>query len=166
MSGKHIDLTNRKFGRWTAIERVGTDKRGYATWLCKCICGNTKIVGGEYLRNGSSSSCGCYQREITIKTMTARTGERHPRWQGGRFKTAAGYIKLVNNEYEHRTIMAGYLGRPLMMGESVHHKNGIRDDNRIENLELRIAPHASGIGIEDAVIWAKEILRRYIKDKG
>lgn len=45
---------------------------------------------------------------------------------------------------EHRMTMARYLGRPLARHEQVHHRNGNRADNRLENLELRIGPHGSG----------------------
>ncbi len=49
----------------------------------------------------------------------------------------------------------------LEPGESVHHLNGIRDDNRPENLELWTRPQPSGIHVSDAIAWAREILERY-----
>lgn len=52
---------------------------------------------------------------------------------------------------EHRFIMSQHLGRPLSKGETVHHKNGNRLDNRIENLELWTGNHSYGARLEDRI---------------
>ena len=52
------DITNKRFGRLTAIKYVGASK-----WLCKCDCGNEKIVISESLINGHTKSCGCINKE-------------------------------------------------------------------------------------------------------
>lgn len=67
--------------------------------------------------------------------------------------------------FEHILVLEEALGRHLLAEESVHHRNGVRDDNRRENLELWVRPHPSGIRVEDAVAWARQILERY-EDRG
>ncbi len=66
--------------------------------------------------------------------------------------------------FEHILVMEGILGRHLLPGESVHHRNGVREDNRPENLELWTRPQPAGIRVSDAIAWAYEILDRYERD--
>lgn len=73
----------------------------------------------------------------------------HPRGK------ASGYV------FEHILVMEAALGRNLLPKETVHHKNGKRDDNRPRNLELWVASPRHGIRAEDALVWAREILAIY-----
>lgn len=65
---------------------------------------------------------------------------------------------------EHVFVMSEYLKRPIKKGETVHHKNGFRKDNRIENLELWSHSHPFGQRVEDKISWCKEFLSMYDED--
>lgn len=93
-------------------------------------------------------------------------------WKGGRTRNKAGYVMVrvpnhprarANGGYvfEHIVVIEEAIGRHLLPDETVHHRNGIKSDNRPDNLELWTSNHPTGVRSQDAVIWATEILTRY-----
>lgn len=82
------------------------------------------------------------------------------------WRTPDGYRKVYDKDagrdvLEHRKIMELHLGRALLPEESVHHVNGVRDDNRLENLEMWSSSHPKGQRVADKLEWAREILSLY-----
>lgn len=88
----------------------------------------------------------CHKKKIGRALKGKYIGINSSGWKGGRFKNSGGYIliKSLNHPYadkygyvlEHRLVMETHLGRHLLPTEITHHINGIKDDNRIENLML------------------------------
>lgn len=68
------------------------------------------------------------------------------------------------DSYTAYLTMEESIGRPLKKCENIHHKNGVKDDNRIENLEIWNTYQPSGQRVEDKIDWAVEILRLYRPD--
>jgi len=75
-----IDLTGKRFGRFVVVRRAPNNKDGRTMWLCRCDCGNERIVLGKCLRNGHTQSCGCLNKDIVSSvSLKDRVGERFGR---------------------------------------------------------------------------------------
>lgn len=96
-------------------------------------------------------------------------------WRGGRTVNQDGYVLLREKThpnatkkglvFEHVKVMSAMIGRPLLPGETVHHLNGVRDDNRPENLELWSSNHPKGQRIVNKIEWCLQFLRQYAPEK-
>lgn len=102
------------------------------------------------------------QAEIPIRVAKGRGTVSH---DGYRYvpvpSTARHLTKGKTWVGEHRLVMARHLGRGLSADEQVHHINGVRTDNRIENLELWSTSHPSGRRIQDLLEFCQVIIERY-----
>jgi len=71
--------------------------------------------------------------------MRAQFGPRNPKWKGGTTTTKEGYVRVKTkknrDKYEHRLIVEQQQGRKLSRSTHVHHRNRVRDDNRLSNLQ-------------------------------
>lgn len=116
-----------------------------------------------------------------IEHKDYRYGDMNVNWTGGaRIVDKNGYVNIYlpkDHKFynqlqtkrkmvmEHRIIMSEYLNRPLLPHENVHHKNGDREDNRIENLELWNTQQPAGKRPQDLIEYAKEILSLYAPEE-
>jgi len=141
--GKFIDLKEQRFGRWTAIKRSYPNRKKQPMWLCKCGCGTERIVQGDNLRNGTSQSCGCQQREAIKrigKENKITIGLASMRGTMGNYKRSAkkrGYnFELTEEQFAEITQKACYYcgEKPNNMNRN-YHSNGDYIYNGLDRLD-------------------------------
>lgn len=111
-------------------------------------------------RKESKPLCKCGGKKSKTSKFCLACPVREPTWRLNKYGYLVGK-KLGKYTSQHRWVMEQHLNRSLLPGESVHHKNGVRTDNRLENLELWVSVQPSGQRPEDLLKWADEIIKRY-----
>jgi hypothetical protein len=183
-SRRAADLTGENIGYWTLITRhlsAYPSGRKNTSYTCRCACGVERVIGYFSLKKGDSISCGTCDLNRSILPK-GQEPQRLPKladiasynyMRGRRYKE--GYILCICHGHprskhpsggrayipEHRLVMEQMIGRYLSSEETVHHINGVKTDNRPENLELFSSRHPAGQRVIDQVQWAVELLSKY-----
>lgn len=122
-------------------------------------------------KDGRPNTC---SRSCARRLDAVRNGGHSPNWKGGRWTINTGYVKIFVPGHhradkrgyvlEHIVVMERKLGRLLVAGERIHHKNGIRDDNRRSNLELWFCrKDPSGQRVKDLITYVVGFHREAIE---
>jgi hypothetical protein len=139
---------------WIVTARIpapATKPQAGVRWLIRCDkCGKERPCRGKTFVGGLLQACkhkGGNKKQVRYKVVSS-PGHPNARKNG--------------EIYEHVLVMTEHLKRPLTENEVVHHKNGQRRDNRLENLELRtIFAHGPGQNVSDMVEYCRDYLSRY-----
>ena len=155
-------IKRNKLGQFTSHPRLGMRKR--AKLVCP-ICNKDFEVGAYRVKKNKTLCCsvscasklkgtahlrGTITKEVKqkiSKTLKGRyRGENSPHWKGGKYYHKDGYVYISSPNhpfknkdgyvFEHRLVVENKIKRYLTLKERVHHVNGVKDDNGVENLVL------------------------------
>lgn len=139
-------VDHHKSKRFCSKACVGISQRGNRIGERPCVW-----CGRPFIPKGKGNRVRCCSRRCGYdlgNTKRGRSGPANAKWKGGVKSHSSGYTRewVEGRGYllQHRVVMERTLGRPLTRREQVHHRNGIRDDNRPENLELWAKHQPSG----------------------
>ncbi len=134
----------------------GNEDGSFSTHKACVECGRPAIAGPR-------SSDHCTDHYVALVKKLVAEGDpsiNHHTNNGYR------YVSIFKKSIAvHKIVMEHMLGRPLQPGENVHHKNGVRGDNRPENLELWVTPQMRGQRVEDLVAWVVASYPRQVAEQ-
>ncbi len=147
------------YGQWKVIAEAERSPGGQRRVEVECQgCGTSCLRFFSALDEGRSTGCALCagKKDRTVLPDGTVLPKNHT-------LTDQGYVRVsgLSRGLLHRLVMEELLGRKLLSKENVHHVNGVRWDNRPENLELWSSSQPPGQRVSDKVAWAKELLALY-----
>lgn len=151
-----VQITCRQCGTPMSVPPSRVGRRQYCNRSCYAAWMAANLTGERAARYGKGHTLASRRKMADSQRAKGRTGPKATNWRGGKYRSN-GYIQVKvsslpaseqilfasmasRNDHnyipEHRLVVARSLGRPLLPTEIVHHHNGVKDDNRLENLEL------------------------------
>ena len=172
-----IDLIGKKYNRWTVIEKATSDKHGKGRWLCRCECGNEKIIAAASLKRNLSKSCGCYKHEVLSHGFKDISGAFWRKFERHAIRRKIPFLLTIEDGwkiFEKQNGLCALSGVPICFVNNYDkHLNQTASPDRIDNakpytkdnvqwVHKRVNRMKSVLGNEEFLFWCKLI---YLRNK-